>query len=77
MTRDQFIILFEAHVDPSLWNFYPKAVQQVWQELSHYHTYQHASSSYGVDGLFCHEAYDVFPEPDYDSEEEHSGSDIT
>jgi len=70
MTRDQFIILFEAHVDPKLWNFYSKEVQQVWKELSRHFEYQHTLSTYDGGGLFCYEAYDVFEEHDSNSTED-------
>ena len=70
MTREQFIILFETHVDPGLWHFYPKDVQQIWQELSHHFEYQHTSQKYEGDGLFCDDVYDVFTEHDSNSEEE-------
>ena len=62
MTREQFIILFENHVDPAKWYTYEKEVWQVWQEMSHHFQYEHSCSSGGLDGLYCELEYDVFTE---------------
>lgn len=64
MTREQFIILFEEHVNPAKYYTYPHKVWQVWQELSHHYRYEHSQYTEGINGLYFEEQdwYDVFEE---------------
>tara|TARA_R110002153_G_scaffold36023_4_gene106815 strand:+ start:2411 stop:2674 length:264 start_codon:yes stop_codon:yes gene_type:complete len=72
MTREQFIIIFEASVNPRNCNPASQSYQ-VWQEMSHYYEYEHSlmKSCDSITGLY----YDLpglyYEDPEFDIFKEH------